>query len=93
MPNSVSTRTSSVSRHAPHLNIYIVLKQTIESHLPYFNELESKNQQLQIELASKQRNARSSINSTVKLRELEEKWAAKQAIWDRERRRMFEENK
>lgn len=33
------------------------------------------------------------MNSTVKLRELEEKWAAKQAVWDRERRRMFEEGK
>jgi len=32
-------------------------------------------------------------NSSVKIRELEEKWSKKQQDWEKERRRMFDENK
>lgn len=42
---------------------------------------------------SREKNIKSMGNSSVKIRALEEKWQGKEAQWDKDRRRMLEENK
>jgi hypothetical protein len=63
----------------------------VEEQLPYFNDLEVRNQQLQMEVNSKK--VRSQGNQSVKLRQVEERWQAKEVEWERERRKLSDEAK
>lgn len=46
-----------------------------------------------MEVQSHSKNMKSMGNPSIKIRTLEEKWAAKQLEWERERRKFSDENK